>query len=193
MHEYATRACSSPSPGTWAGGLPLLLQDRVASYIYGPGGQILEQVQGTNAYYYHADQLGSVRALTDQSKAVVATYTYDAYGQPTASTGSVANPFRYAGQYRDAESGLYYLRARYYDPATQQFLTVDPLLAATEQAYAYAEGSPLDATDPSGLCPPDLNPSECIEFIEGGGAGGGSARPGHRGGGQRERRAGDHR
>jgi RHS repeat-associated protein len=151
MHEYATRACSSPSPGTWAGGLPLLLQDRVASYIYGPGGQILEQVQGTNAYYYHADQLGSVRALTDQSKAVVATYSYDAYGQPTASTGSIANPFRYAGQYRDAESGLYYLRARYYDPTTQQFLTVDPLLAATEQAYAYAAGSPLNTTDPSGL------------------------------------------
>jgi RHS repeat-associated protein len=151
MHEYATRACSSPSPGTWAGGLPLLLQDRVASYIYGPGGQILEQVQGTNAYYYHADQLGSVRALTDQSKAVVATYTYDAYGQHTASTGSAPNPFRYAGQYRDAESGLYYLRARYYDPATQQFLTRDPLVAATEQAYAYAGGSPLNGGDPGGL------------------------------------------
>jgi RHS repeat-associated protein len=140
-------------PFTWdvGAGLPLLLQDRVASYIYGPGGQILEQVQGTSAYYYHADQLASVRALTDQSKAVVATYTYDAYGQPVSSTGSVANPFRYAGEYQDAESGLYYLRARYYDPTTQQFLTVDPLLAATEQAYNYAAGSPLNATDPSGM------------------------------------------
>jgi hypothetical protein len=57
-----------------AGGLPLLLlQDRLASYVYGPGGQILEQVQGSSAYYYHADQLGSVRALTSQSGAVVAT------------------------------------------------------------------------------------------------------------------------
>jgi RHS repeat-associated protein len=133
-----------------AGGLPLLLQDRFASYVYGPDGQILEQVQGSTATYYHTDHLGSVRALTDQSKAVVATYSYDAYGQPTASTGSVANPFRYAGQYRDAESGLYYLRARYYAPATQQFLRRDPLVAATEQAYAYAGGSPLNATDPSG-------------------------------------------
>jgi RHS repeat-associated protein len=88
---------------------------------------------------------------TDQSGGVVATYAYDAYGQPTASTGSVANPFRYAGQYRDAESGLYYLRARYYDPATQQFLTRDPLVAATEQAYAYAGGSPLNGGDPGGL------------------------------------------
>ena len=74
-----------------------------------------------------------------------------ACGQPGTSTGSIANPFRYAGQYRDAESGLSYLRARYYDPATQQFLTVDPLLAATEQAYAYAACRPRNATDPGGL------------------------------------------
>ena len=66
-------------------------------------------------------------------------------------TGTLT-PFGYAGQYTDAESGLQYLRARYYDPATQQFLTVDPLLAQTDQAYAYAGGSPTNATDPSGLC-----------------------------------------
>jgi RHS repeat-associated protein len=150
-HEYASPA--TPEQFTWdvAGGRPLLLQDRFASYVYGPDGQILEQVQGSTATYYHTDHLGSVRALTDQSKAVVATYSYDAYGQPTASTGSVANPFRYAGQYRDAESGLYYLRARYYAPATQQFLRRDPLVAATEQAYAYAGGSPLNGGDPGGL------------------------------------------
>ena len=48
---------------------------------------------------------------------------------------------RYAGEYHDAQTGFYYLRARYYDPATQQFLTRDPLVAATEQAYNYANGS----------------------------------------------------
>lgn len=65
---------------------------------------------------------------------------------------------RYAGEYQDAETGLYYLRARYYDPTTQQFLTRDPLVAATEQAYNYAAGSPLNAKDPSGLYPagPDV-------------------------------------
>jgi RHS repeat-associated protein len=73
--------------------------------------------------------------LLNQFSAVVATYAYDAYGTTAASTGSVANPFRYAGEYQDAESDLYYLRARYYDPASQQFLTRDPLVAATEQAY----------------------------------------------------------
>jgi RHS repeat-associated protein len=63
----------------------------------------------------------------------------------------VPNQFRYAGEYQDAESNLYYLRARYYDPATQQFLTVDPLVGWTEQAYAYVGGSPTNATDPRGL------------------------------------------
>ena len=87
--------------------------------------------------YSPAGQLGSVRALTDQTGAVVNTYAYDAYGNPTASTGTVANPFRYAGEYQDAESGLYYLRARYYDPATAQFLTRDPLVAATEQENGF--------------------------------------------------------
>jgi RHS repeat-associated protein len=82
---------------------------------------------------------------------VEATYEYDAYGRLLSSTGSVYNPFGYTGEYTDSESGLVYLRARYYDPATQQFLTVDPLLSSTEQAYAYVGGSPVNATDPSGL------------------------------------------
>ena len=65
-------------------------------------------------------------------------------------TGTLT-PFGYAGQYTDSEAGLQYPLPRYYDPATQQFLTVDPLLAQTDQAYAYAGGSPTNATDPSGL------------------------------------------
>lgn len=148
---------------TWdsATGVPMLLQERTpsgasgisASYIYGPGGLLLEQIQHADNHltFYHLDQLGSVRALTDKTGAVVATYNYDAYGVPIGSTGSAAQSFGYAGEYTDPESGFLYLRARYYDPATQQFLTVDPLLALTEQAYNYATGSPLNATDPSGL------------------------------------------
>jgi RHS repeat-associated protein len=104
-----------------------------------------------NSVYNHADQLGSIQALTNSSGAVARTADYDAYGQPTRVTGSTSTPFGYAGEYTDAETGFLYLRARYYDPASQQFLTVDPLLAATEQAYNYAGGSPLNATDPSGL------------------------------------------
>lgn len=57
----------------------------------------------------------------------------------------------FAGQYTDAESGLQYLRARYYDPATGQFLTRDPLEAITQSAYGYVDGDALNATDPLGL------------------------------------------
>jgi RHS repeat-associated protein len=57
----------------------------------------------------------------------------------------------YAGQYRDDESGLYYLRARYYDPGTAQFLTVDPAVATTAQPYGYVGDNPVNATDPTGM------------------------------------------
>jgi RHS repeat-associated protein len=82
---------------------------------------------------------------------VVRTADYTAYGQVISTTGSTSTPFGYAGEYTDAETGFLYLRARFYDPATQQFLTVDPLLAATEQAYNYAGGSPTNAIDSAGL------------------------------------------
>lgn len=103
-----------------SGGLPLLLSDSTSSYIYGAGGLPVEQIDGSgNVTYFHADQLGSTRLLTNSSGGVVATYTYDAYGNTTAKTGTASTPLGYAGQYADLESGLIYLRARYYDPSTQ--------------------------------------------------------------------------
>jgi RHS repeat-associated protein len=61
--------------------------------------------------------------------------------------------FGYAGKYTDPESDLIYLRARYYDPASQQFLTRDPLAAFSETPYSYAGGNPVNATDPTGELP----------------------------------------
>jgi RHS repeat-associated protein len=131
--------------------LPLLLADGTTNYVYGPGGVPLEQVSGSTVYYFHHDQLGSTRVLTNSAGATVATYTYDPYGKLTASTGSVTNPFGYAGQYTDAETGFQYLRARYYDPATGGFVSRDPIARMTGAPYAYADSSPLNGTDPSGL------------------------------------------
>jgi RHS repeat-associated protein len=68
----------------------------------------------------------------------------------TRSVSSVYNPFGYAGEYIDAESGLTYLRARYYDRSTQQFLTRDPMEAESGQPYAYTGGNPTNAKDPTG-------------------------------------------
>ncbi len=138
--------------------VPLLLQETTGSnttdYVYGPTGLPLEEILPSGSTYYYAhDSLGSTRALTDSSGAVANTDTYDPYGNITASTGSVANPFLYAGQYLDSESGLYYLRARYYDPATAQFVTVDPMVAQTQSPYGYTAGDPVNAIDPSGQTP----------------------------------------
>ncbi len=89
--------------------------------------------------------------MTDSAGVVRGTFSYDANGNSVGSTGSYSTPLAYAGQYRDAESGLLYLRARYYDPVTVQFLTRDPLVALTLSPFAYVEGNPLNATDQSGL------------------------------------------
>jgi RHS repeat-associated protein len=138
---------------TWArsGGLPLLLMDGADAYVYGPGALPIERITGTTATYLHQDQLGSTRLLTDQSGSVIATYSYGAYGNTMSHTGTGATPIQFAGEYRDEESGLTYLRARYYDPATGQFLTRDPVVQSTRAAYSYVAGNPVNAKDPSGL------------------------------------------
>ena len=130
---------------------PLLLSDATNYYIYGPANLPVEEITPTGDYCYHHDQLGSTRLLTDSSGNIANTYTYDPYGNTTASTGTVNNPLRYAAAYTDPESGLLYLVNRYYDPATGQFISVDPAFAVTGSRYGYVGDSPLNGTDPTGL------------------------------------------
>jgi RHS repeat-associated protein len=134
-----------------AEGLPLTVQAGTTSYVTGPGGLPLEQITGTTVLYYAHDQLGSTRLLTNATGAAVAHYTFTPYGTLSAYSGTATTPFGFAGQYADAESGLIYMRARYYDPSTAQFISVDPALGMTGQPYAYADDSPVDSYDPSGL------------------------------------------
>lgn len=130
-------------------GLAQLVSDGL-TYVYGPGGQPLAQINpdGTSTYLV-SDATGAVRALTDANGAVTGTYAYSPYGTPT-HTGAAQTRLQYGGQYTDP-SGLIYLRARYYDPATSQFLTRDPLEGATGEPYSYASGDPINRADPSGL------------------------------------------
>jgi len=151
-------------------GLPLLLTENTTSYLYGPGGVPVAQITGTTVTYLHQDQLGSTRVLTDATGTAIATYTYDPHGTTTAHTGSTTN-LQYAGQYTDTETGHQYLRARYYDPTTGQFLTRDPIEAVTREPYSYAGNDPVNGTDPSGLyCLTGKNPNGSCRSITRGAA-----------------------
>lgn len=143
---------------TWdvAEGIPQLLVDATSSattyVVYGAGGAPVEQIGSSGAIaYFHQDQLGSTRILTGPTGGVLATFTFGGFGKLIGSTGTTTTPLLFGGQYRDAESGLDYLRARYYDPSTAQFLSRDPAVALTHEPYAYANDNPLHGTDPSGL------------------------------------------
>jgi len=134
------------------GGVPLMLTDGAISYIYDDAGNPLEQVDAASvALYYQHDQYGSTRLLTNAAGAIAASYTYNAYGALTARTGTADTPLRWNGQYQDTDTGLYYLRTRYYNPTTAQFTTVDPATPYTGDPYNYANGDPLNHADPLGL------------------------------------------
>ncbi|HEY5286701.1 MAG TPA: RHS repeat-associated core domain-containing protein [Solirubrobacteraceae bacterium] len=134
-----------------AEGLPLILSDGTNSYIYGPENLPFEQINsGGTVTYLHHDQQGSTRLLTGSTGTVTGKCSYSAYGTPTCE-GTATTPLGYDAQYTSTDTGLIYLRNRVYDPATAQFLTVDPLEMVTRAPYTYGEDNPLNNSDPTGL------------------------------------------
>ncbi len=98
--------------------------------------------------------------------------TYGAYGAPTCE-GTTTTPLGYDGQYTSSDTGLVYMRARVYDPATAQFLSVDPLAGLTLAPYTYGNDSPLNFNDPTGLIfgiPGTPSTSEVVGAVESAGS-----------------------
>jgi len=125
-------------------------------YIYGPGidkpVSMIEVADSNATYYYHYDALGSVIALSDSSGDTVQTYEYSVFGEPAVEDANHTNPYMFAGRRYDVEIGLYYNRARYYNPYTGRFLQTDPSgYSDGMNWYAYCTNSPLGRTDPTGL------------------------------------------
>jgi RHS repeat-associated protein len=129
---------------------PVLLANGATSYIYGPNGQPVEQITGGTPSYLIADQQGSTRLLTNESGRITGAYSYSPYGTATHALAATT-ALQYGGQLTDAATGYVYLKARYYDPATGQFLTRDPASQLTGEPYAYAGDDPVNVTDPTGL------------------------------------------
>lgn len=134
--------------------IPLLLDDGTNSYIYATSTTPIAQVDDAagTIEYLHADNVGSVRTITSASGTVVGATDFNAYGLVTSHTGTSNSNFGYATAWTDSTTELDYLRAREYDPATAQFLQVDPAIDQTRQPYGYVAGDPLSSDDPTGLC-----------------------------------------
>jgi RHS repeat-associated protein len=132
--------------------LPVTIDDGTRKFVYGLG--MAYAVNGSAQEVYHADRLGSVRALTDASGAAIAGYRTDEYGVPTVTTGSSSQPFGFTGEQRDA-TAFSYLRARYYDPGLGRFIAGDQWTGLQARPmslnrFAYANQNPVTHRDPSG-------------------------------------------
>ncbi|MGH7942500.1 MAG: RHS repeat-associated core domain-containing protein, partial [Limisphaerales bacterium] len=126
-------------------GLALISQQQFVSGSHLPGA----------ISYYGYDGHGNVRFLMDTNGVVTDTYTYDAFGNLIASSGSTPNNYMYCGQQLDPDLGLYYNRARYFSTDVGRFWTMDTFAGNNEDPlslhkYLYAEDNPVNADDPSG-------------------------------------------
>jgi RHS repeat-associated protein len=137
----------------------LLAYDTNVSAALAPAGS---QTGGTgvdSAAALFIASAGSCGGTTTTTAGTTTTTVATTTTQPTTTTTSggegggttATTPLLWAGQYQDPTTGLYYMRARWYDPTTGEFLSVDPDFNQTLDAYGYADENPLDGTDPSGL------------------------------------------
>lgn len=143
------------------GSIPLNVNDAATtsgtttntSYLYGNllfgGTAPVEQISGSTATFLVASPTG-VQGVYSSSGAVNELAIYSVYGKQTISSGSKVTPFGFQGSYTDS-TGLIYLINRYYDPTTDQFLSIDPNVATTNQPYVFTNDNPLNVTDPLGL------------------------------------------
>jgi RHS repeat-associated protein len=125
------------------------------TYGYRPNSQWttdpLFQKIGDSYYWYKNDAQATPQKIVDTSGRVVWEARYDAFGNCAVITQEIENNLRLAGQYYDAETGLYYNYHRYYDPVTGRYLQTDPYREGLN-LYAYCHNNPNSFIDPMGLC-----------------------------------------
>ena len=159
------------------------LTDTLHFFYDAQGRPSIVDFNGTKYGYIHNLQ-GDIVAIIDGSGTPVVEYTYDAWGKPLSKTGSMANtlgalnPFRYRGYVYDEETGLYYLRSRYYNPEWGRFLNADSVLGKPGQllrhnVFAYCLNNPVIIYDSSGNIPQIIVGNYDSGSIAGGASGAG--------------------
>ncbi len=127
----------------------------ITEYVHGPGiDEPIAMLRNNQTYYYHADGLGSIIAITNSAGQVVQRYEYDSFCAITYSQDAAfKQPYTYTAREYDQESGLYYYRARYYDAKIGRFITQDPIGFAGGDVnfYVMVINNPLRFIDPWGL------------------------------------------
>lgn len=135
-------------------------------YVYTPIGALLYMIDaadGNKVYFYHFDRVGSTLALTNAAGTVTDAYAYTPYGGVLGHTGSSIQPFTFVGQWGirqeggpSTDSGLYQMRARYYNAQTARFISTDPGWPGLDDPlqinpYVYANNNPVSYSDMDGL------------------------------------------
>ena len=138
---------------TWNGS-DMVLEEKGTQtnrYYYGADGIAFANLNGTTNYY-QKNAHGDITALTNANGTITKNYQFDAFGNELTNNANDTNPFRYAGQYQDNETGLIYLRNRYYDSNNGRFITEDPIKDGLNW-YVYVNNNPINFIDPLGLAP----------------------------------------
>jgi RHS repeat-associated protein len=140
------------------------------SYVYSNRIDEVLQLKGrkqNEVFFYHANSIGSIAALTSGQGQVVELYKYDPFGQtkvlapdgtpnnlsdnPVLAASVVGNPYMFTGRWFDPETGFYYYRARFYNPATGRFVSRDPKgFEEGMNLYEYVRHNPVNKVDPLG-------------------------------------------
>ena len=126
----------------------------VARYTHGPGvDEPLVMDRNSQSFYYHADGLGSITDLTNQTGTVVQRYTYSSFGKIESQLDpNFVQPSMFTSREFDTETGLFHYRKRYYDPTIGRFGSEDPAsFGGGVNFYRYVSGNPIGRTDPFGL------------------------------------------
>lgn len=160
MKKYENGVLTSDTRFVRDGFLPVQERDAgnnvIREYLWGLNlgggiGGLLDLNQGGQDYSYLYDGKGNVSALLDGSQSVVATYTYDTFGNLMVKTGTINQPFQFSTKQYDEKTGLSYYGYRFYSPVLGRWMTRDPLgEAGGINLYGFAFNNPVNNVDPDG-------------------------------------------